>query len=172
MLKLALIFISFGIVVGCASNPARVGSMTAESQNSIDSSSRFYQTIELGSVSGSDKKVWGPDVTNESFEAALEASLKRFRLISMQGKGRYVLDTILQHVDTPHVALEFTAEAKVNYKLIEKQTGKIILNKTISSSAKVPLSESILGSTRGRLARERAVKGNFEKFFSTLQTIN
>lgn len=168
MFKRIFISMQFIFLIGCTTNPAKVLSMIATPVTRLEKTNRFFQKIELGATTGSALRSFGPDVTNESFEVALFSSLKRFQAISVEGAGKYVLDSSLKSVESPSVGIEFSSSAAVNYRITEKTTGQILLNQTINSRGKASFSDGVLGSDRARVARERSIKENFEKLFELL----
>lgn len=167
-LKNLLIFALLSSAIGCAVAQVEVGQMVLTSDKKLESTNQFYQQIEIGATSGS-ALGFGPHVTNGNFQQALLDSLKILTALNSDKNGKYVLNTTLKSIDTPYWGISFPSDAVVNYVVVEKVNGKIVLDQIVQSHGEAKFSESLLGYKRSGLARGRSVQENFEKLFELLQ---
>ena len=174
MSKLYLTAVAFGIVLlasGCAA-PARIDQMTAQATPQ----QRIVQTplrtnIAVRDVTGGKETnpMWVSNVGNSEFEQALEASLRDVGLLA-NGKqsGKYMLVAHLERVDQPMAGFDMTVTVGVMYSLIERSTGKELLNRRISVPYTAPFSAAFAGTERLRIANEGAVRANISKLIEDL----
>lgn len=174
MSKLYLTAVAFGIVLlasGCAA-PARIDQMTAQATPQ----QRIVQTplrtsIAVRDVTGGKETnpMWVSNIGNSEFEQALEASLRDVGLLA-NGKqsGKYMLVAHLERVDQPMAGFDMTVTVGVMYSLIERSTGKELLNRRISVPYTASFSAAFAGTERLRIANEGAVRANISKLIEDL----
>lgn len=168
---LAALVLPVTILTGCAT-PADVRGMSAlATPQQIYASTPLRENIAVRDVSGGQdtNPVWTSQVGNDEFAQALTASLRGAGLLA-PGKeaGRYTLTAHLEGIDVPLAGISLTASATVNYVLVERATGKTVLERRISLPYTAPFHSAFLAVTRGRLAGEGAMKANIGAFIEDL----
>ena len=167
-----LIPVVFAVVLtGCAA-PARVEQMTAavSSQQRI-AATPLRQNIAVSDVTGGKETnpMWMSNVGNSEFEHALEASMRDAGLLAA-GKqaGKYTLVAHLESVDQPMAGFNMTVTVTVSYSLVERATGKEILNRRVSLPYTASMTDAFAGTERLRIANEGAVRVNITKLIDEL----
>lgn len=158
-------------LTGCAT-PARIDQMVAVAAPQ----QRIAQTplranVAVRDVTGGKETnpMWVSNVGNSEFEQALEGSLRDAGLLSA-GKqaGKYMLVAHLENVQQPLMGISMTVTATVNYSLIERATGKEVINRRISLPYTASFDSAFIGTERLRLANEGAVRVNIGKIIEEL----
>jgi hypothetical protein len=174
MKKIALVLLHVALaafLTGCAS-PARIDQMTA----SVSPQQRIMQTplrtnIAVRDVTGGKETnpMWISNVGSSEFEQALEASLRDAGLLA-PGKqaGKYMLVAHLENVDQPLGGFNMTVTATVAYSLVERATGKEVLNRKVSLPYTASFDAAFVGTERLRIANEGAVRVNISKLIEEL----
>lgn len=174
MKKLSLVSVlvlSVAVLSGCAA-PARIDQMSAMAtpQQRIAPTALRNNVAVRDVTGGKDTNpMWMSSVGNSEFEQALESSLRDAGLLS-NGKqaGKYQLVAHMQKLDQPLMGASMTVTATVNYSLVERSTGKEILNRTVSLPYTAAWNSSFVGTERLRLANEGAIKTNIAKIIEDL----
>lgn len=159
------------LMAGCAS-PARIEQMTA----TVSPAQRIVQTplrdnVAVRDVTGGKETnpMWVSNVGNSEFEQALEASLRDAGLLS-GGKqaGKYTLVAHLEKVDQPMAGFNMTVTVTASYSLVERATGKEVLNRRVSLPYTASFDAAFAGTERLRIANEGAVRVNITKLIEEL----
>jgi hypothetical protein len=174
MKKLAIalpMIISVSLLVGCAA-PARINEMTTEAKPAQRVlNTPFRNNVAVRDVSGGKETnpMWVSNIGNSEFEQALESSLRDAGLLS-GGKqlGKYILTVHMEKIDQPMFGASLTVTATVNYSLLERATGKEVLNRTVSLPYTAAWNSSFIGTERLRLANEGAIRVNIGKIIDEL----
>lgn len=167
----SILVLSVSLLTGCAA-PARIDQMSAMAtpQQRI-APTPMRTNVAVRDVSGGKdtNPMWMSSVGNSEFEQALEASLRDAGLLS-NGKqaGKYQLTAHMEKVDQPFMGASMTVTATVNYSLVERATGKEVLNRTVSLPYTAAWNSSFVGTERLRLANEGAIKANIAKIIEEL----
>ena len=168
MKKIALVLMSVATLVlaGCAS-PARVDQMTATaSPQQRVAPTPLRTNVAVRDVTGGKETnpMWMSNVGNSEFEQALEASLRDAGLLA-GGKqaGKYTLVAHLESVDQP-----MAVTVSVSYSLIERASGKEVLNRRVSLPYTAGFDAAFAGTERLRIANEGAVRVNITKLIDEL----
>lgn len=171
MKKALLPLVIVMVLTGCAA-PARIDQMTANAMPA----QRVLQTplrmnVAVRDVTGGKETnpMWVSNIGSSEFEQALEASLRDAGLLS-SGKqaGKYTLVAHLENVDQPFGGFNMTVTATVSYSLVERATGKEILNRRVSLPYTASFDSAFVGTERLRIANEGAVKVNIAKLIDEL----
>lgn len=160
-----------GLMSGCAS-PARIDQMTASASPQQRIAPTALRTnIAVRDVTGGKETnpMWMSNVGNSEFEQALEASLRDAGLLSA-GKqaGKYMLVAHLENVDQPMAGFSMTVTATVSYSLVERATGKEVLNRRVSLPYTASMGAAFSGTERLRIANEGAIRTNITKLIDEL----
>lgn len=174
MKKARFIFLPIAIAIlltGCAA-PARIDQMTA----TVSPVQRVQQTplrvnVAVRDVTGGKETnpMWVSNVGSSEFEQALEASLRDAGLLA-PGKqaGKYMLVAHLENLEQPFGGFDMTVTATVSYSLVERATGKEVLNRRVSLPYTASFNSAFVGTERLRIANEGAVKVNIAKLIDEL----
>lgn len=169
LIILAVVLPAF--LTGCAA-PARIDRMVAAAAPQQRVAQTPLRTnIAVREVSGGKETnpMWISNVGNSEFEQALEASLRDAGLLSA-GKqaGKYTLIAHLENVQQPMMGISMTVTATVSYSLVERATGKEVINRRISLPFTASFDSAFVGTERLRLANEGAVRVNIAKLIEEL----
>lgn len=154
-------------VPASSSEPCRAYGMTAGTR--IVGSSRLAERgVFVRGVRGGKKTNprGEPHIGDVGFRDALEASLMRAGIYSPHGE--YLLQATLNFETFSEFAGNFTARTEVVYVLRDMRNGKVVFERTIRGQGTVSASEARSASARLRVAKERAMKMNLEKFIADL----
>ena len=169
-----LLIIAATLLSGCAA-PARINEMTTlanPAQRVVNTPMR--NNVAVRDVTGGQdtNPMWKSNIGNSEFEQALESSLRDAGLLSA-GKqaGKYMLTVHMERVDQPMFGASMTVTATVSYSLIERATGKEVLNRTIALPFTAAWNSSFIGTERLRLANEGAIRVNIGKIIDELFAI-
>lgn len=126
------------------------------------------EELQMGEVSGgrTTNPLLESNVGNEEFKEALKNSLISGGVYFSED-GKYVLSAIIENEDAPMFGMTFRVTERVRYQLREQQ-GRIIHEKEINSSGRASPGDEFVGTHRLRVAKERAIKANIEKFLKDL----
>jgi len=175
ILIISSLVLSAAVLGGCAT-PANVSGMsaTATPQQRI-ASTPLRNNVAVRDVTGGKdtNPLWTSQVGNSQFEQALEASLKDAGLLA-NGKqaGKYTLTAQMEKVDQPFAGASMTVTATVNYVLVDRATGKTVLERRIALPYTAPWNAAFAGYERLRLASEGAMKTNIAKIIEDLFAMN
>ena len=162
----SIVVMSAALLSGCAA-PARIDQMTSTATPAQRiAKSAMRNNVAVREVSGGKETnpMWVSNVGNSEFEQALENSLRDAGLLSV-GKqaGKYTLTAHMEKVDQPLMGISMTVSVTVGYSLIERASGKEILNRRISLPYTASFDAAFMGTERLRLANEGAIRVNIGK---------
>lgn len=166
-----LTIVAAALLGGCAA-PARITEMTT----SANPAQRVANTAMRNNVAVRDvtggkdtNPMWTSNIGNSEFEQALEGSLRDAGLLSA-GKqlGKYTLTAHMEKIDQPMFGASMTVTATVNYVLVERATGKEVLNRTVALPYTAAWNASFIGAERLRLANEGAIRTNIGRIVDEL----
>ena len=170
----ALTIVAAALLGGCAA-PARINEM-ATSANPAQrvANTPMRNNVAVRDVTGGKdtNPMWISNIGNSEFEQALESSLRDAGLLSA-GKqaGKYTLTAHMEKIDQPMFGASMTVTATVNYVLVERATGKEVLNRTVALPYTAAWNSSFIGTERLRLANEGAIRTNIGKIIDELFTV-
>lgn len=171
----SLFLMSVSLLSGCAA-PARTDQMISSANPSQRiANTAMRNNVAVRDVSGGKdtNPMWVSNIGKSEFEQALEGSLRDAGLLSA-GKqaGKYQLTAYMEKIDQPMFGASMTVTATVNYSLVERATGKEILNRTVNLPYTAAWNSSFIGSERLRLANEGAVRVNIAKIIDEIFALN
>ena len=173
-LSIACLLVVVAALTGCA-GAARTDHMAAQTAPA----DRILQTpmsnnIAVRDVQGGKETnpAWMSKVGNVEFEQALELSLKEAGMLS-SGKdaGKYQLVANLKKLDQPFGGFSMTVTATVEYVLVERATGKEVVNKQISLPYTAKAGDAFSGVERMRLANEGAIRVNIGSLIQEIRKV-
>lgn len=173
--------ITFGLLVvaflaGCAA-PARIEQMQVDppmATRSAVESSPLRGNLGIKDVSGGKETnpLWISNVGSAEFERALEGSLRSAGLLSANRQGsKFALTAHLMKLDQPMFGASFTVTATVQYVVVERATGKEVLNRTLTTPYTAAFSDAFIGSERLKLANEGAIRSNISALIDALLAV-
>jgi hypothetical protein len=171
----SLFLMSVSLLSGCAA-PARTDQMVSSATPSQRiASTAMRNNVAVRDISGGKdtNPMWVSNIGNSEFEQALENSLRDAGLLSA-GKqaGKYQLTAHMEKIDQPMFGASMTVTATVNYSLVERATGKEILNRTVNLPYTAAWNSSFIGTERLRLANEGAIRVNIAKIIDEIFALN
>lgn len=133
----------------------------------------FRQQVAAAPVQGGEEtwRWWGSKVGSPSLQAALEDSLHAVGMLPLapQPAARYELRTQLLSLEQPLIAAEVTVRAAVRYQLVERESGRVLFDRTLRHEDKAGLSDALLSlPERTRIANERVLRGSISQVLHEL----
>jgi hypothetical protein len=129
-----------------------------------------YHQMTVAQIQGGAQTnpLWISEISNEDFQAALEASLKAFDYYVLDGAmGKYKVTASIVDVQKPFAGLDMSVTMKVRYSVMDAQGGAAF-DDTIAATATATMGEAFVGADRLRIAMEKAAKANIEAFLGRL----
>lgn len=108
------------------------------------------------------------NVKDVDLKTALDESVKKSALFAELDKATYLIDADLYSLEVPIFGLAPTVTAKINYKLYNNASKKITYIE-IASAGKASYFDGLTADLRLKVAVEKAIKENFEKFITEIQ---
>ena len=161
------------LLVGCAS-PARIDQMQVSSSLQVRTAaaqSELKENIGIKDVTGGKdtNPLWVSNVSSADFERALEASLKDAGLLSGNRQGsKYTLTANLQKLDQPLFGASMTVTATVKYTLVDRASGKTVLERDVAVPFTAEWNSAFIGTERLKLANEGAIRSNITQLINDL----
>lgn len=149
-------------LAGCA-EPAQQQAMIPGQIGIVGPSSPYKQNVRaVGGYGGEETNpMLMSKISKQSFQAALEASIRQAGLYS--DRGRYTLRADIMALAQPLIGLDMRVSMTVRYNLIDAQ-GKVRFDETISSVYVAAFSEAFVGVERLQKANEGAARENISIF--------
>lgn len=168
----ACLFVS--VLAGCAS-PAKIESMTvAPSQVSAQSFDPALQSnVQLDDVQGGSKTnpLWTSEIDGGDFQEALRQSLDNAGLLNNNDQAPLSLTANLIRVEQPLFGLDFKVTTVVEYVLLDKASGKVLMRETLTTPYTAGVGDAFVAVKRLRLANEGAAKENIAALLKRLATL-
>jgi hypothetical protein len=160
----------FGLLGGCAS-PARIDQMTVvpKTATAVANAAWKNQIATKELTGGSETNpLWTSQVSSQDFKNALEKSLEAAGLLASGESGKYYLITHLVNLDQPLFGLDMKVTGNVKYSVVERLSGRIVFEKTISIPFTATFSDAFIAIERLRIANEGAIKANIARFIEEI----
>jgi hypothetical protein len=165
MHKLKLLgLVALVFLTGCAA-PARIEQMAVHSPSVLTANTPLKKSVAVTEVTGGRETnpMWSSQVSSESFQRALELSLRNVGLSDpLISANKYHLTADILQVSQPMLGLDMTVTANVRYSLIDTSTRKEVFSKVIAGSYTAKFSDAFAGVERLKLANEGAAKTNIQ----------
>lgn len=166
------------LAAGCAT-PAQSDNMTIRAADATRdraaTPAALKANVAVKEVTGGKETnpLWVSNVGSRDFERALEESLRAVGMLAEHRQaGRFQLVAHLDKLDQPLMGFDMTVTATVTYMLVERASGKTVLQKTIPTPYTAKMSDAFAGYERLRLANEGAVRQNITQLIQELARIN
>jgi hypothetical protein len=175
LLRVSLLAATLASLGACASGakPEMMTLMSATaSAKPAAATQPGYRAMGVQQVQGGNETnpMWASDVSNADFQKALEASLKAFDYLVMDGAmAKYRVTASIVDVQKPLMGLDFSVTMKVRYSVMTDQ-GATAFDDTIAATGTATMGEAFAGVERLRIAIEKAAKANIEAFLTRLAT--
>lgn len=171
VLRLFSVCLFAAVLTGCASS-AKVESMTvSESSASPQSFDPALQSnLQLDEVKGGSQTnpLWTSEIAGADFQVALRQSLDNAGLLSQANQAPLSLSANLLRVDQPMFGLDFTVTTVVEYVLVDKASGAVLLRETLTTPYTAGVGDAFVAVKRLRLANEGAAKENIAALLKRL----
>jgi hypothetical protein len=158
------------LVTGCAA-PARIEQMAVHLPNSVIADTPLKKSVAVTEVTGGRETnpMWSSQVSSESFQRALELSLRNVGLSDpLISANKYHLTADILQVSQPMLGIDMTVTANVRYSLIDTTTRKEVFSKVITGTYTAKFSDAFAGVERLKLANEGAAKTNIQLLVNDL----
>lgn len=156
--------IALVLVTGCAA-PARIEQMAVHLPNAVIADTPLKKSVAVTEVTGGRETnpMWSSQVSSESFQRALELSLRNVGLSDpLISANKYHLTADILQVSQPMLGIDMTVTANVRYSLIDTTTRKEVFSKIITGTYTAKFSDAFAGVERLKLANEGAAKTNIQ----------
>lgn len=164
------IVLSALVLAGCAT-PARVGQMTVDvSPQYRTQPTPLRNNLAIKEVTGGGETnpLWASKVSSSAFEDALEESLKGAGLLADRQTGDFVLTADLAKLDQPIIGIAMTVTSSVRYLVVERASGRTVLDETLTTPYTAKFTDSLLATERLKLANEGSIRANISELLSKL----
>lgn len=153
------------LAAGCASATRSTALVSPiSSATLVDEASPIYRAVSVGEVTGGEETtlISKSKVSNAAFENALETSLDLMGALA--GDEKFIIHAQIEEVAQPNLQINFTADARVKYRVVSAEDGSALYITTVGSSGRVKFTESVVREERIRLATEAATRENLKIF--------
>lgn len=168
--KPLLILFPVVFLYGCAFGAKQENMVYAEVRG-LTYDPALHSEVEVASVVGGEETnpLWTSEISNDAFKRAVEISL------SVQGlwaqDARYQLEVQLLEVKQPLFGLDCTVITYVRYLLIDRHTGRVVMDEQVVGQHTATVGDAFVGIKRLRLANEGAGKENIAGLMRKLATL-
>lgn len=162
------------ILSGCAAL-AGIEQMSVSAPIFQSANSPLKKSVAVSSVTGGRETnpMWSSQVSSESFQRALELSLRNVGLSDpLVAANKYHLTADILQISQPMLGLDMTVSANVKYSLVDTSTRKEIFSKIIFGTFTAKFSDAFSGAERLKLANEGAAKTNIQLLVNELLQFN
>ena len=151
------------VLGGCAS-AAHKENMAAEP---LASARKLPYSVSVTTAGGQETGAMdSSNVANADLKAAIEDSITRSSLFKsvVQGRnGDYDLTVTVTQLDKPLFGASFTVTVEAGWSLVRASDKSVVMRKAIKTSHTAAMGDSLVGTTRLRLAVEGAVRKNISE---------
>jgi len=162
---------AIAILAGCASGAHREGMAAAP----LASTKKLPHTVSVTAAGGQETGAMdSSNVSNADLKAAIEDSITRSNLFRnvIQGRGGdYDLAVTVSQLEKPIFGGAFTVTVEAGWSLVRTSDKSVVLRKAIKTSHTAEFSDSLVGTTRLRLAVEGAVRKNITEGLQTIAAL-
>lgn len=174
-MKLGALIVVAALATGCAS-PAQREAMVlrADQVQGTLKNQTLRGAISVAGVTGGKKTnpLWTAEIDDAAFSAALGDSLRVAGLGAADAAAApYSVQATLLSMKEPFMGFDMKVTTAVNYKLVEKATGKVLFNDTVSAEYTATTKDAFVGTTRLRMAKEGSLRENFKGLIAKIYAI-
>lgn len=182
-MKSVLTFVLCALLVACsAPAPVENTSISPMEQAYINQSRNalFHQNVAIGTITGGQKVAgnWPSVIGDSGFRDALARSLEGVDYLASDAtSAKYAVDAEILGVDQPmaeeqkRIVSSVTVTTRVRYTLSDKQSGKVLFDKTVAEPSTSKFADSFFDARRQRLAYEGSVRDNISAFLNEISTL-
>ncbi|PMJ67561.1 hypothetical protein BCU17_16660 [Vibrio splendidus] len=164
--SITVVILSF-IMFGCAS-PANISNVMVDNAYNLEFKDEYIGKIGVIHVNGSSNtsELYDMGLENKEFKTALKESLKSQYLLAIESRPQFELTASFLNVDYPSFGSDLYFDSDVRYLLIDK----VVFDSVITSQGIATMSDSLMGSTRLKIAAERSAHENIKGFLEKLSS--
>jgi hypothetical protein len=168
---LAAALLSFALI-GC-STPATRGAMTPQG---IEVSKHNAYSVHVQTNGGAETSaVSGSNISDADLKAAVEDAVVQsrvFKTIVQSAGGDYELSVRVVSLSKPLFGGTFTVEMETAWSLTKQADHTVMMRKSVKSSGKATMSDSLVGVSRLRMAVESAARDNISQGLKAVAELN
>jgi hypothetical protein len=139
---------------------------TAMAVTGVAVASKSSETVSITVTGGRvTSSTYVSQISDADFREALKQSILKSALFSQvmdDNSGRYRLGAYIGALTQPLMGMSLKVDLEVSYTLVDSTTGKTVWQQSIATSYTATASDSIVATTRLRLANEAAARKNIE----------
>ncbi len=157
----------FCLALGACATPADRTAMIPGDISMVSASNPYRANVKQVATYGGQETnpLLMSQISAEDFKASLEEALKTAGILS--NKGRYTVRADILGLEQPMFGASLKVEMTVRYNVIDA-SGRIRLDRTITSTYVAAFSEHLIAVERLRKANEGAARENIAQFLRTL----
>ncbi|HVV34615.1 MAG TPA: hypothetical protein VHC73_15415 [Vitreimonas sp.] len=157
------------MLAACASG-ARPERIVATNVVQFDAGDPMHASMSVEQAQGGSETnpMWMSNLSNESFRAGLEASLRNAGLLA-DGSPRFHVVANLQNVDRPMAGFDMTVTTTVRYTVTPVDGGAPIFDDVVSASGTAHMGDAFMGTERLQMAIEASARENITEFIRRLR---
>lgn len=168
--SITVIMLSF-IMFGCVS-PANISNVMVDNAYNLEFKDEYIGKIGVIHVNGASNtsELYAMGLENKEFKTALKESLKSQYLLAIESRPQFELTASFLNVDYPSFGSDLYFDSDVRYLLVDKVSDKVVFDSVITSQGIATMSDSLMGSTRLKIAAERSAHKNIKGFLEKLSS--
>jgi len=162
-------FYMIGVVAICLSacvTTSNVDTLIPQTLQIVPEGSSLTNAVTVKNLTSESTGAFDGQISSEALSSALSAALQQSGLLALEENKFSVFPTLI-HLEQPGIGIDMKVTAKVNY-LLKDSSGKILMDKTISTPYTAKMNEAFVGATRVKRANEGAIRENIAQFVSEL----
>ncbi|EED26927.1 conserved hypothetical protein [Vibrio sp. 16] len=171
--KTISVTLSAALLFGCAL-PAQVKNMKVDGAVNHQYDENLTNSVTIDKVSGGKwtNPLLQSEIGSDDFSTALKSSLQSQQLLAETENSVYALSADIVEVDQPLAGLDMTVTSSIQYRLIEKSSGKVLFNELITAAFTASTDDAFDGMQRLKIANEGSAKANIAQFLSQLSRLD
>lgn len=159
-------------LAGCAS-PANRDAMTT---TSVASSKKLPFSVSVKTGGGSETNpLWSADISDDDLRAAIEKSITQTALFKEVVKGKtgdYELSVSIVKLSKPTFGAAFTVDMEAGWSLVKLSDNSVAMRRVVKSTYTGGAFDSLVGTTRLRMAVEGAARNNIKQGLEAVSALN
>jgi hypothetical protein len=168
----AAVLIAAVTLGACAAGARPEQIAAAAAPTSFDANHQLRSAVTMEHVQGGSETnpLWMSNISDEQFQAGLEASLRNAGLLaSSPDLARYRLSASLQELNRPLAGFDMSVTMSVRYTLTPVDGGAPVYDEVVRATGVGRMSDAFVGVERLRIANEAAARENITEFLRRLE---
>lgn len=142
---------------------SEVDNLIPQTVSRLQSGSNLANAVTVNKLSDGNNGAFEGQISSDALSKALSTALGKGGLLAT-GESRYSVVPSLVHLEQPAIGFDMRVIAKINY-LVKDASGKILMDKTVSTPYTAKMNEAFVGATRVKRANEGGSKREYFRFY-------